>query len=208
MAKEKHMVFTFGRMNPPTVGHEKLINHVKSLADKQDADHLIIASHSQDSKKNPLPSEEKQEHLHRLFPDTNITSSSKEAPSFLHHLKNMHDQGYTHVTMVAGADRVPEFQEKIDKYNKPGGDFNFKSVKVVSAGARDPDAEGTEGMSASKMREHAKMGNFMSFKAGLPSNANHEHARQIYDSVRSHMGIKDEPVQEGVMVSFKRWLLG
>lgn len=208
MAKDKSVVFTFGRMNPPTVGHEKLINHVKGVAEKQGADHLIIASHSQDSKKNPLPADEKEAHLHKLFPDTNIKMSSKESPSFIHHLKDMHEKGYTHVTMVAGADRVPEFQKTIDKYNGPKGEFNFKSVKVVSAGARDPDAEGTEGMSASKMREHAKLGNFMSFKAGLPSTATHEHARQIYDSVRGHMGIKDEPVQEGVMVSFKRWLLG
>jgi hypothetical protein len=139
-----------------------------------------------------------------MFPGVKFSGSSKEQPSFIHHLKDLHNKGYTHVTMVAGSDRAKDYQDIVDKYNKPskdGGEFHFKSIKVVSAGHRDPDAEGTEGMSASKMRQHAQEGNYHSFKAGLPSHVTHEHAQQLYNDVRSGMGIK-----ESVFLRFKNWL--
>lgn len=197
----KAIVTTFGRMNPPTVGHQKLIDKVKTLAKSQNAKHDIRVSHSVDSKKNPLTSEQKLKHLGRMFPDTNFSASSKEHPSFIHHLKELHSKGYTHVTMVAGSDRIPEYQRIIDKYNKPGGEFNFKSIKLHSAGERDPDAEGVEGMSASKMRSHAQAGNYHSFKSGLPSHVSHEHATDLYNDVRKGMKI-----EESVFLRFKSWL--
>lgn len=202
MAKDKHIVTTFGRVNPPTVGHQKLFDKVKSLADSQGAEHDIRVSHSQDSKKNPLSQDQKLSHLRTMFPDHKFSGSSKEHPSFIHHLKDLHSKGYTHVTMVAGSDRVPEYQKIVDKYNKPDGDFHFKSIKIVSAGHRDPDAEGAEGMSASKMRQHAQDGNYHSFKSGLPSHVSHEHAKRLYNDVRKGMGLHQE---EHVFMKFKRW---
>lgn len=205
MAKDKHIVTAFGRVNPPTIGHEKLFNHVKALADREGADHDIRVSHSHDAKKNPLSQDQKINHLRKMFPEHHFSGSSKESPSFMTHLKELHDKGYTHVTFVAGSDRAPEYQKLVDKYNKPkeeGGEFHFKRIKVVSAGHRDPDAEGAEGMSASKMREHAKEGNYHSFKAGLPKHVTHEHAQQLYNDVRHGMGIK-----ESVLLRFKTWLM-
>lgn len=206
MAKDKKIVTTFGRMNPPTVGHQKLIDSVLHKAKSEGADHDIRLSHSQDKKKNPLSQEQKLNHVRKMFHGVNFSGSSKESPSFLTHLKELHGKGYTHVTMVAGSDRVPEYQKLVKQYNKPeeeGGLFHFKGVKVVSAGHRDPDAEGTEGMSASKMREHAQQGNYHSFKAGLPSHVTHEHAQELYGHVRGGMNIK-----ESVFLRFKNWLQG
>ena len=208
MAKDKKVVTTFGRMNPPTVGHQKLIDAVLHKAKAEGAEHDIRVSHSQDGKKNPLTQDQKLHHIRKMFPGVNFSGSSKEQPSFIDHLKDLHSKGYSHVTMLAGSDRVPEYQKIVDKYNKPGeegGQFNFKSIKIVSAGHRDPDAEGTEGMSASKMRQHAQEGNYHSFKSGLPSHVSHQHATQLYNDVRSGMGIKES---SSPLIRFKNWLLG
>lgn len=199
----KKIVTAFGRMNPPTIGHQKLIDAVKNRAKKEGADHEIRVSHSQDAKKNPLTGDQKLHHLGHMFPDTKFSASSKEHPSFIHHLKQLHQKGYTHVTFVAGSDRVPEYEKTIKKYNGPQGEYNFKHIEVVSAGHRDPDAEGAEGMSASKMRQHAKDGNYHSFKSGLPSHVSHEHAKRLYSDVRKGMKL-----EESVFLSFKNWLLG
>lgn len=206
MAKQKHVVTAFGRVNPPTVGHQKLFDKVKGMADREGADHDIRVSHSQDKKKNPLTQEQKLHHLRKMFPKHNFSGSSKESPSLLTHLAELHKKGYTHVTFVAGSDRVPEYEKLVKQYNKPeaeGGLYQFQHVKVVSAGHRDPDAEGAEGMSASKMRQHAQEGNYHSFKSGLPGHVTHEHAKQLYDHVRKGMDIK-----ESILLSFKNWLLG
>jgi hypothetical protein len=203
MAKDKKIVTAFGRMNPPTIGHQKLVDAVLHKAKAEDADHDIRLSHSQDAKKNPLSQEHKLYHARKMFPKVNFSGSSKEQPSFIHHLKDLHSKGYTHVTMIAGSDRVPEYQKIVDKYNKPDGEFHFKSIKIHSAGHRDPDADGAEGMSASKMRQHASEGNYHSFKAGLPSHTTHAHAQELYNHVRAGMGIK-----ESAFMRFKNWLMG
>jgi len=203
MAKDKKIVTAFGRMNPPTIGHQKLVDTVLHKAKSEGADHDIRLSHSQDAKKNPLSQEHKLHHARKMFPKVNFSGSSKEQPSFIHHLKDLHSKGYTHVTMVAGSDRADEYQKLVDKYNKPDGEFHFKSIKIHSAGHRDPDAEGTEGMSASKMRKHAEEGNYHSFKAGLPSHTTHAHAQELYNHVRGGMGIK-----ESALMRFKNWLIG
>lgn len=205
MAKDKKIVTAFGRMNPPTTGHQKLVDAVLNKAKAEDAEHDIRLSHSQDAKKNPLTQEQKLHHVRKIFPGVNFSGSSKEHPSFIHHLKDLHSKGYTHVTMIAGSDRVHDYQNIADKYNKDpkeGGEFHFKSIKVQSAGHRDPDAEGVEGMSASKMRQHAKEDNYHSFKSGLPSHVTHEHATQLYNDVRNGMGIK-----ESIFLRFKNWLI-
>ena len=185
--QEKHHVFAFGRMNPPTVGHGALVDKVKEVAKANNADHTIVLSHTEDPEKNPLSPEEKLKHAKRFFPNTNIQAATKESPTFIHQLRDLHKKGVTHMTMVAGSDRVEEYKRLLDRYNGPGKDFNFKSVNVVSAGERDPDAEGVSGMSASKMRAHAAADNFRGFKGGIPKHVSSEHAREMFDDVKRGM---------------------
>ena len=192
-SKEKHAVLAFGRMNPPTTGHGKLVDKVKEIAKEHGASHHIVLSHSQDKAKNPLSAETKVKHAKRFFPNTNISVSDKEHPNFLTQAAKLHKQGVTHLHMVAGSDRTGEYHKLLHKYNgtHEGALFNFKHIKVHSAGERDPDAEGTEGMSASKMRAHASGGNFKEFKKGIPSHVPEHHAKELYNDVRHHMGVKE-----------------
>ena len=129
---DKHMVFSFGRFNPPTAGHSKVVDHVMKTAEKHGADHKVIVSHSQDKHKNPLSGQHKVDYVKHIHPDANVEASTKEHPHFMAHLAKMHKDGYSHVTMVAGSDRVEEFQKLADKYNGPNGQYHFKHLKVVS----------------------------------------------------------------------------
>jgi hypothetical protein len=193
--REKHAVMAFGRLNPPTLGHEKLVNKVKSIAQKVGGTAHIVVSHSQDSEKNPLSAAQKLKHAKRAFPGVHVMASDKEAPNFLAQAAKLHKAGVTHFHMVGGQDRVEEFHNLLHKYNGvkgPHGRFNFKKIEVHSAGDRDPDSEGVEGMSASKMREHAKTNNFAHFKKGVPSTMSHEHAFEMFKDVRKGMGLKED----------------
>jgi len=183
------VVFSFGRMNPPTSGHQKLVDKVHELAKKHKAEHSVVVSHSHDAKKNPLNSDDKLKHAKRSFPETNISASSKEDPSYLHHAVKLHKKGHDHLIMVAGSDRVDEFKKTLHKYNGEGEGklFNYKKISVVSSGARDPDAEGTEGMSASKMREHVKNDDYHSFKKGVSTHMSDDHAKEMYHDVKKGM---------------------
>ena len=203
---EKHHVFTFGRMNPPTTGHLKLIDKVKEVAHKHNAEHSVVTSHSQDAKKNPLSGEQKVKHLQRYSPGTHFVASSKEHPTFLHHAEKLHKQGVTHLHMVVGSDRVKEMKEKLHKYNgtHKGALHNFKKITVHSAGHRDPDAEGTTGMSGTKMRDAAKEKRFHDvknkegqvthhgFRSGVPSHVSDEHAKQLMQHTRKGMGLHED----------------
>jgi len=200
---EKHAVMTFGRFNPPTIGHEKLIHKVKEIAGEYGASHHVVMSHTQDSKKNPLSGNEKIIHAKRFFPDTNISLSSHTHPNFLNKAESLYKNGVTHLHMVAGSDRTGEYTKILNKYNgtHEGALFNFKKIMVHSSGERDPDAEGVEGMSASKMREHAKNGNIEEFVKGVPMHVTHEHAKELYDSVRKNMGITESFVPNKLILS-------
>ena len=191
--KEKHAVMAFGRMNPPTTGHEVLVNKVKSVAKNVGGSHHIILSHTQDAAKNPLTPAQKVKHAKRFFPDTNISVATKDEPNFLTQAAKLHKQGVTHLHMVAGADRVAEYQKLLHKYNgtHEGALFNFKKITLHNAGARDPDAEGTEGMSASKMRSYASSDNFKEFKKGIPAHVSEHHAKELFNDVRKGMNIKE-----------------
>jgi hypothetical protein len=193
-SKENHAVLAFGRMNPPTTGHGKLVDKVKDVAKENNASHHVVLSHSQDKAKNPLSAEAKLKHAKRFFPNTNLSVSNKEHPTFLHHAAKLHKQGVTHLHMIAGSDRVDEYKKKLSQYNGTHKDalYNFKKITVHSAGQRDPDAEGTEGMSASKMRGHASGGNFKEFKKGVPKHVPEHHAKELYNDVRHHMGVKED----------------
>lgn len=198
--KEKHAVLAFGRMNPITSGHEKLVQKVKDIAGAVGGSHHIVLSHSQDSKKNPLSAAQKVKHAKRAFPGANFTAASKEAPTFFDHAEKLYKQGVTHLHMVGGSDRVDEYDRLLHKYNgtHKGARFNFKSIKLHSAGERDPDAEGTTGISASKMREHATKGNFKEFRKGAPSSMSDEHVKHMYNDVRRGMNLHESILAEGV----------
>ena len=151
-----HAVFTFGRFNPPTEsGHGKLVKAVQDHADKVGGKHYIFPSHSQDPKKNPLSHADKVGAMKKLFPDANVVSHP-DVRNAIHALKHLESKGHTHATMIVGDDRVHEFHKLLHAYN--GKEYNFKSIHVKSAGHRDPDAEGAEGMSASKLRGLVKSG--------------------------------------------------
>jgi hypothetical protein len=196
--KEVHHVMAFGRMSPPTTGHEVLVNKVKDVAKSVGGSHSVVLSHTQDKDKNPLSSADKLKHAKRFFPDTNLSTSSKESPTFLSHAAELHKKGVTHLHMVAGSDRVAEYKKKLAQYNgtHEGALFNFKKITVHSAGQRDPDAEGTAGMSASKMRGHASSGNFKEFKKGIPKHVPEHHAKEMYNDVRKGMQIKESINEE------------
>ena len=205
---EKHAVMAFGRMNPPTTGHEVLVHKVKSVAKQVGGSHHVVLSHSQDAAKNPLTSAQKVKHAKRFFPDTNISLATKDEPNFLTQAAKLHKQGVTHLHMVAGSDRVPEYHKLLHKYNgtHEGALFNFKKITLHNAGARDPDAEGTSGMSASKMRTHATSNSFDDFKQGIPKHVPEHHAKELFRDVRKGMNIKEsvdlneefETLSEGV----------
>jgi hypothetical protein len=198
---EKHHVLAFGRMNPITSGHEAVVNKLHSVAKEHGASHSLVVSHSQDAKKNPLTGEQKVAHAKNAFPGTKVSSASKEAPTILHHAAAAHAAGATHLHVIAGSDRHEEMHNLLHKYNGKDsghGHYNFKKITVHSSGERDPDAEGTSGMSASKMREHAASGNKTEFHKGAPSKMKPEHKDAMYNDVRKGMNIKEETVQESL----------
>ena len=196
-------VFAFGRMNPPTVGHGALVDKVRELGELNKAKHSIVLSHSQDPEKNPLTPEQKLKHAKRFFPNMNISVADKDAPSFIDQADKIHKSGADHLIMVAGSDRVDEYKKLLDRYNGEGSGkrFNFKKIDVVSAGNRDPDAEGIEGMSASKMRAHAMSRSFNEFKKGIPSHVHPEHAKELYNDVRKGMHIDITPDMPGATLA-------
>jgi len=187
----KHHVLAYGRMNPPTSGHMAVINKVHDVADKHKAEHTVVTSHSQDKKKNPLNTDQKLKHLKRYSSRTNFKASSKESPTILHHAAEAHKAGTTHLHVVVGSDRKKEMHELLHKYNgkQAGhGHYHFKKITVHSAGHRDPDAEGTSGVSGTRQREHASKGNFAKFRKGVPEHVSDKHAQELMHDV--HHGSK------------------
>jgi hypothetical protein len=193
-AKET-VVFGFGRFNPPTTGHEKLIEKVASVA--KGNPFFIYPSHTT-GPKDPLPHAKKVAWMRKMFPKykKNIIADNN-AKTAIHIAEKLYRDGYKNLIMVAGSDRLKEFDTLLQRYNdapdKKGNQlFKFDSVKVVSAGERDPDAEGVEGMSASKMRTAAEKGDFDSFKTGIPATLNDADKKKLYFEVRKNMGIREE----------------
>ena len=191
LMEDKSIAFTFGRFNPPTIGHQKLINKVKSLPTN---DYKIFLSRSQDPKKNPLSPEYKLRVMKDMFKADRRNIELNPTNMVLDLATDLYNQGYTDVTMVAGSDRVREFEGILKKYNgvkSRHGLYDFDSIKVVSAGERDPDAEGATGMSASKMRDAAARGDKEAFKKGLPPSYRYPaDVERLMSNVRSGMGIK------------------
>ena len=194
VVQKKKAVFAFGRMNPPTSGHEKLITKVLAVAKKLNATPFIFVSNSQDVKKNPLTGKQKVKYIEMgvpgaegyVFSDTTVLSP-------FHAVKFLENQGFTDVVLVTGSDRL-DLGDSIRKYiNHPDPTKGFKldSFDIVSAGDRDPDSDGITGMSASKMREAAAEDNFKSFKKGVPSKLSDKFAKQMFNDVRTAMDIHE-----------------
>jgi hypothetical protein len=179
-------VMAFGRMNPPTIGHKKLVDKIKSLP----GDPYVFLSQSQKPKTDPLAFQDKLRYAKFFFPD--ITIGNPEVRTIIQALQKINSLGYKNLIYVAGSDRVQAFEEMINKYN--GVEYNFDNIQIVSAGERDPDADGAEGMSASKMRAAALAGDLESFKQGVP---NPEIADEMFAAVRQGMGVKDTVPAEG-----------
>jgi hypothetical protein len=175
----KKVVFTFGRLNPPTVGHQKLVDKIISTAKREKADAKVFLSHTQNNKKDPLNYAEKIRFARKAFGTVIEQSNSKTIIQILQELQKK----YTDIVLIVGSDRVSEFSGLLNKYN--GGPFEFDSIDVRSAGARDPDAVGVAGMSASKLRALAIEGKFDTFKTGLPKKLSDSDAKDLYDTIRS-----------------------
>ena len=190
---KKTAVVAWGRMNPPTIGHQKVIDVVKQHAQRFMGDPILFLSKSQKPKTDPLSFAEKVHFAGEMFSiKVDRNTSVKTIIQMFQHLQG---QGYDNVILVAGSDRVQQYQDLIDKYNnKPdkSGEipFKFANAKVVSSGERDPDDEGVAGMSASKLRAFAADGDFESFKQGV--SGNETLAKQMFQRVRQGMGIQDD----------------
>jgi len=193
-------VFTFGRFNPPTIGHEKLIKKVELISQKYrvgsgTAYFCIFPSQSQNSEKDPLGFQEKVYFMKKAFPKykENI-KSLKSIKSALYAASWLYDTGYKNIVMVVGSDRVTDFKVLLRKYNgkkSTHGFYDFESIEVESAGERDPDATGVEGMSASKMRLAVIQNQLETFKMGVPSGMSSSDAEKMFDAVAKGMGLSE-----------------
>ena len=181
------LTVTFGRFNPPTVGHEKLMSAAKKAS--AGGPLKVYPSRTQDPKKNPLDPDMKISFMKKMFPDfeDNIVNDD-EMRSIFNVLTLADEQGYRSVNIVVGSDRQAEFENLAQKYN--GELYNFELIRVISAGVRDADAEGVEGMSASKMRKAVVDGDFESFRKGTPKDLDDGDTQALFDAVRQGMGIK------------------
>ena len=192
--KERSIVFTFGRFNPPHTGHQKLVDTVVNTAKRLGYDHAIYPSHSSDPKKNPLHHNEKVHYLRRFFRNANIIDD-KNATNPFAVAKYLSNAGYRNVILVVGGDRVNEMKKLFLRYiNSPNPKTNleFTNFDVVSAGKRDPDADDISGMSASKMRLLVQNGDYEGYLLGLPRGFNETDAESMFKLLRKRMGIREE----------------
>ena len=182
------LTIAFGRFNPPTTGHEKLLDNVAKSSD--DGDYVIVPSRSQDKKKNPLDADQKVSVMRAMFPNhSERIVNDPQNRTIFDVLKKAHMDGYAGVRIVGGADRQKEFDKLVNNYN--GLHYDFDNVEVRSAGDRDPDAEDITGMSASKQRKYAAENDFENFLKGVPSAMNKKVARELFNNIRTGMNIKE-----------------
>ena len=194
-AKQQTAVFSFGRLNPPTTGHQKLLQKIIQTSKQQAGYACLYVSHTQDSKKNPLTAKQKVAYIKKMFPKEARQIEIKEDSG----LRNAMDiatelnKYYDNLVMVVGSDRVRDFKNLLNKYNgvdSKHGYYKYTNIQIVSAGERDPDAEGVAGMSASKMRAAAASGDYESFSLGLPSGF--EGGKGLFKDLRLGMNIREQ----------------
>ena len=192
--EERVVYFTFGRMNPPTIGHGKLLDKLASMSGRNP--YKVYLSQSADPKKNPLSYTDKVKHVRKMFPKhARQIMINRNVKTAIDAAVELYNQGFRKIVLVVGSDRIREFDVLLNKYNGKEarhGFYNFKDIKVVSAGERDPDADGVEGMSASKMRGFAADNDFTSFSQGLPTIMSNRDAKKLFNDVRKGMGLKEE----------------
>jgi hypothetical protein len=185
--------FTFGRMNPPTIGHGKVMDNLAKKSGKYD---YKVYMSQKTGKKDPLSYKDKVKHIRKMYPKhARSVIMDPKIKNVFDVAAQLYDQGYTSVCMVVGDDRLREFTVLLEKYNgvkARHGFYKFKSIKVISAGQRDPDAEGVEGMSASKQRAFANDNDYQSFTQGVPRNYSDKDTRKLFNDVRKGMGLKEE----------------
>ena len=182
------LTIAFGRFNPPTTGHEKLLDTVSKSSD--DGDYVIVPSRSQDPKKNPLDTDTKVSIMRQMFPQhSERIVNDPQNRTIFDVLKKAHMDGYANVRIVGGADRQKEFDKLVNNYN--GKMYQFDNVEVRSAGDRDPDSDDVEGMSASKQRKAAVENNFDAFYKGIPSSMSKKAAKEMFNNIRLAMKVSE-----------------
>lgn len=188
------LTIAFGRFNPPHLGHLQLMDTAAASAEQEGSDYMIVPSRSQDKKKNPLDADTKVSLMRSMFPQhSERIMNDASTKTIFDVLKKAHNDGYANVRIVGGADRVKEFDKLANNYN--GNLYAFDNIEVVSAGDRDPDSDGVEGLSASRMRLAAAEGDFKTFRLGMPPEMRPKDARAVFDTVRQAMGIQDQVVE-------------
>ena len=187
------LTLAFGRFNPPHAGHQQLMDIAAASASAEESDYIIVPSRSNDKKKNPLDADTKINMMRQMFPQHSerIINDTGNRTIF-DVLKKAHNDGYANVRIVAGDDRVKEFDKLSQNYN--GTLYDFEGLEVISSGERDPDSDGVEGLSSSRMRLAAMEGDFKTFRSGLPEDVPRKQAMSLFDTVRQGMGV--EEVQE------------
>ena len=184
------LTLAFGRFNPPHAGHQQLMDIAAQSAEAEESDYIIVPSRSQDAKKNPLDADTKVSVMRQMFPQHSERIVNDGANRTIFDvLKKAHNDGYANIRIVAGQDRVKEFDKLSQNYN--GQLYQFDNMEVISSGDRDPDAEGMEGLSSSRMRLAAAEGDFKTFRAGLPEGVPRKSALELFDTVRQSMNVKE-----------------
>ena len=191
--EEREVYFTFGRMNPPHIGHGKLMNVMSAKAGK--SPYKVYLSQSQDARKNPLSFEQKIKYVRKMFPKhARNVIMDKKSRTPMDVASKLYEQGYNKINMVVGEDRHTEFTTLLKKYNGQKGRhgfYNFEKINVISSGSRDPDGDAEQGMSATVQREAAKKNDFTQFSQGLPNSMSNKDAKKLFNDLRVGMGLKE-----------------
>jgi Cytidylyltransferase-like len=185
----RSVVMAFGRFQPPTVGHQQLINVAKNLAKRTKSDYVIYVSKTQGTTaatklRNPLSIEQKMHFLRSMFPDTNFVACDDRVRTPIEAAAEL-NRHYQNLIMVAGSDRKASFRQLLQQQN--GADYNYQSIKVVSAGKRDPDSDSIEGVRGTDLRQYAQQGDIEKFKQYLPSTADEKTAQELMLAVQQGM---------------------
>ena len=198
------LTVVFGRFNPPTAGHEKLLQQAEKVA--AGGDLKIYPSRTVDSKKNPIDPDMKVSYMRKMFPDfEEQIQNDAEMRSIFNVLTTAAEEGYRGINIVVGADRLGEFESLATKYN--GDLYNFDKINTVSAGPRDDDAEGLEGVSSSKQRKAVMDDDYDAFKRGLPKGMDDADGQALFDAVRVGMNKKDDKKKKDVEEEIDLWMV-
>lgn len=192
--EEKTLYFVWGRMNPPTAGHEKLLDFLKAKAGNNPF--RIYLTQSEDKNKNPIPFAQKVKFARKGFPQyARQIIMDRKIKTLLDAAASFYNEGFKRIVIVAGSDRIREYDVLLNKYNgkkSKHGFYNFERISVLSAGKRDPESKGVEGVSGTKLRGYAENGDFTKFAQLMPKKLSNADAKAVYNSVRKGLGLKEE----------------